>query len=377
MPGWASPGCCACTPADWPRPSSRRRTRPASPAVEADRLLDLLGPVAFHFAHRTEDGWADVMPREEVLRALRTAGPAFTELRRDAVGVLRTLSVEAGVLQPLGDPSGGRAQPYLFLHRSFAEYLTARHLAELPEAEALAAVDAHLTDGGRWDDTLAMLGRLVLVGGGRARFARLLMHLADRPGGVLHAVRMLGEVWGAGGTVLERSLEEHLVEVFRRAVADDTEAAARAVETCHVLPDVLVDALAGYLAEHVAADLDEHYGQYSRLVHHPQDSVTRLLGRLAASRDPLVGMSAVRHLDHRPGPLPLRTPLGVLRTHAETGLHPSVSMMMLARALCERGSRSPSSPCSSRGRSRRRTRPYAPCWTPSAWSNPPGRDPRS
>ncbi|MFF4427255.1 NACHT domain-containing protein [Streptomyces sp. NPDC001549] len=309
---------------------------PAAEDIEADRLLDLLGPVAFHFAHRTEDGWADVMPREEVLRALRTAGPAFTELRRDAVGVLRTLSVEAGVLQPLGDPSGGRAQPYLFLHRSFAEYLTARHLAELPEAEALAAVDAHLADGGRWDDTLAMLGRLVLVGGGRARFARLLMHLADRPGGVLHAVRMLGEVWGAGGTVLERSLEEHLVEVFRRAVADDTEAAARAVETCHALPDVLVDALAGYLAEHVAADLDEHYGEYRRLVHHPQDSVTRLLGRLAASQDPLVGMSAVRHLEHRPGPLPLRTLLSVLRTHTETGLHPSVSMT-LARILCERG----------------------------------------
>lgn len=309
---------------------------PAAEDIEADRLLDTLAPVAFHFAHRAEDGWTDVMPREEVLRALRAAGPAFTELGQDAAGVLRTLSVEAGVLQPLGDPSGGRAQPYLFLHRSFAEYLTARHLAGLPEAESLAVVDAHLADGGRWDDTLAMLARLVLVGAGRARFARLLGHLADRPGGVLHAVRMLGEVWGTGGTRLEPGVAEHLVAPFRRAVADDTEAAARAVETCRALPDALVDTLAGYLAENAAADLDEHFLLYRRIVHHPQDSVTTLLGRLAASPDPLVGMDAVRELDRRPGPLPLRTLLGVLRTQTETGLHPSV-YMTLAKALCERG----------------------------------------
>ncbi|MFJ9769409.1 NACHT domain-containing protein [Streptomyces erythrochromogenes] len=309
---------------------------PAAEDIEADRLLDLLGPVAFHFAHRSEGGWRDVMPREEVLRALRTAGPAFTELRRDAAGVLRTLSVEAGVLQPLGDPGGGRAQPYLFLHRSFAEYLTARHLTGLPEAEALAALDQHLADGGRWDDTLAMLGRLVLLGRGPARFGRLLSHLADRPGGVLHAVRMLGEAGEAGGAVLEPGLEGRMVEVFRRAVADDTEAAARAVATCRALPDALVDVLAGYLAEHAAADLDEHYGQYTRLVHLPQDSVTRLLGRVAASRDPLAAISAVRRLDQRPGPLPLRTLLSVLRVQTETGLHPSV-FATLARALCERG----------------------------------------
>ncbi|MFE7095893.1 NACHT domain-containing protein, partial [Streptomyces erythrochromogenes] len=309
---------------------------PAAEDIEADRLLDLLGPVAFHFAHRTEGGWTDVMSRQEVLRALRSAGPPFTELRRDVASVLRTLSVEAGVLQPLGDTSGGRAQPYLFLHRSFAEYLTARHLAELPETEALAALDHHLADGGRWDDTLAMLGRLVLSGHGSARFARLLMHLADRPGGVLHAVRMLGEVWEAGGTVLEPGLAERVAEAFRRAVADDIEAAARAVATCRALPDALVDVLAGHLAEHAAADLDEHYGQYSRLVHLPQDSVTRLLGRVAVSRDPIAAMSALQRLDQRPGPLPLRTLLTVLRVHTETGLHPSV-FATLARALCERG----------------------------------------
>jgi hypothetical protein len=181
-----------------------------------------------------------------------------------------------------------------------------------------------------------MLGRLVLTGCGRARFARLLGHLADRPGGVLHAVRMLGEMWAAGGTILERSVEEHLVAAFRRAAADDTEAAARAVGTCRALPGELVDTLAGYLAEHAAADLDEHYLQYRCLVHHPQDSVTRLLGKLAASPDPLVGMDVIRELNRRPGALPLRTLLGVLRTQTETGLHPTV-YMTLARALCERG----------------------------------------
>ncbi|MER6039053.1 hypothetical protein ABT133_35000 [Streptomyces sp. NPDC001835] len=309
---------------------------PAAEDIEVDRLLDTLGPVAFHFAIQTEDGWTDVMPREAVLRALRASGPAFTELGRDAAGVLRTLSVEAGVLQPLGDPSGGRAQPYLFIHRSFAEYLTARHLAGLPEGESLAVVDAHLADGGRWDDTLAMLARLVLVGAGRARFARLLGHIANQPGGVLHAVRMLGEVWVAGGTRLEPILEEHLVAAFRQAVVEDTEAAARAVETCRALPDSLVDTLAEYLAEKAAADLDEHFLLYRHLIHHPQDSVTRLLGRLAASQDALVGMDAVLELNRRPGPLPLRTLLEVLLAQTETGLHLSV-YMTLAGVLCERG----------------------------------------
>jgi hypothetical protein len=115
---------------------------PARDDVEVDALLQILAPVAYTFATRPA-GWTDLMPTDSLLNAIRSAGPAFAELQRAAKDVLRDLSVGTGVLVPDGDPSAGRSPRYLFLHRTVAEYLTARHLATLPQADWLAIVEQH------------------------------------------------------------------------------------------------------------------------------------------------------------------------------------------------------------------------------------------
>ncbi len=84
--------------------------------------------------------------------------PAFTELRRRATDVPRDLSLGAGVLVPDSDPSAGRNVRYLFLHRTVAEYLTARDLATLPEADWLAIVGQHQWFDPDWAQVIPMLG---------------------------------------------------------------------------------------------------------------------------------------------------------------------------------------------------------------------------
>ncbi|MFE0513211.1 NACHT domain-containing protein [Streptomyces sp. NPDC058964] len=301
---------------------------PAADDTEADRLLGVLAPIAFHFAVR-EGGWTDVMPREEMLRAIRGAGAPFTELGQDAARVLRTLSVDAGVLQPPGDPSGGRSQPYLFAHRSFAEYLTARHLAAVPEAKCLAVLDTHLADGGRWEDTLVMLGRLTWSGpGGRGRFERMLEHLLadDRVpghGNVLHAVRMLGDLDdpahpGQPLSQLSAPLTGRLVERFLAAVEDEPYAASRVVGSCRTLPDTVIDPLLALLRSNVP-----RYSDFPRvLARHAQASVTAFLGMLAELDRGWRARDAVEALTHRADAESLRWLLKIFRNVGRCGQNP-------------------------------------------------------
>ncbi|MET7591800.1 NACHT domain-containing protein [Streptomyces sp. NPDC005529] len=281
---------------------------PAAEDTDADRLLGLLGPLAFRFAI-TPEGWQDVMRRDAVLDAIEEVG-APTTLRQDAASLLRLLSVEAGVLQPMGDPSAGRDAPYLFAHRSFGEYLTARHLSGLPEIEVLEIVDARLAQPGRWQDTLALLGRLVWLRRGPARFERLLIHLLDRrrqTGGesLLYAIRMLGD-FGDTRLELAATLLDDLALEFRLLASGDLERAVRTAAGCACLPDQIIDALSDVLSE----DLDNRVHKTVALAHHTQQSVTDLLikaatgdvfdGRRFRAGDSDAGR-AVEALTHRPG----------------------------------------------------------------------------
>ncbi|MEU7315793.1 HEAT repeat domain-containing protein [Streptomyces sp. NPDC007083] len=286
---------------------------PAAEDTDADRLLSLLAPVAFHFATMPE-GWQDVMRRDAVLEALDASG-ASSGSRQDAATLLRMLSVNAGVLQPMGDPSAGRDTPYLFAHRSFGEYLTARHLSGIPEEQALSVVDVGLSLPGRWQDTLAMLGRLTLLRRGQDRFERLLTHLLERQeravdGSVLFAVRMLGD-FGDTDLLLPDGLMDDLVRLFRLVAGADPQTAARTVAGCPRLPDAVVDAL----AEVLAGNLRDHTLLVVDLAHHAQQSVTTLLVK-AATGDVFDGKTflagdfdqgrAVAALTHRPGDDALR-----------------------------------------------------------------------
>jgi HEAT repeat protein len=134
----------------WPR-------TPEAEATEIDKLMGVLAPLAFHFAARPE-GWTDRMPAGQIMAVLRSLGTAFSELGLDAAAVLRDLSVRAGILVPSAVQDSGRNPPYLFLHRAFAEYLTAWHMASLPREEWLAVVDEHLWFDLDWRPTLGLLG---------------------------------------------------------------------------------------------------------------------------------------------------------------------------------------------------------------------------
>ena len=134
---------------------------PEPEPTDIDRLIELLAPLAFHFAVRP-DGWADRMPASQVMAVLRSLGPVFTELGRDAAAILRDLSVRAGVLVPSATQNAGHNPPYLFFHRSIAEYLAACHMATLPRQAWLEIVDEHLWFDSDWRATVTLLGAAFL-----------------------------------------------------------------------------------------------------------------------------------------------------------------------------------------------------------------------
>jgi HEAT repeat protein len=154
-----------------------RPGRPELRNTDVDGILEILYPLAFHFATRP-DGWVDLMPGHGVVRAVRAA-PSFHERQRPAWEIVRELSVEAGVLVAEGDPSEGRDARYLFLHRTFAEYLVACHLAELTPVERLAVVDKYLWFNPAWAEVIPLLGGLLEVGEARQLVEYLLGQDAD------------------------------------------------------------------------------------------------------------------------------------------------------------------------------------------------------
>ena len=167
--------------------------RPELLETEIGALLDILAPIAFHFATKPA-GWTDLMPSGEVLTAIRGTRAALSERSQPAAEILRELSVGAGVLVPEGNPSGGRNPRYLFLHRTFAEYLVARHLASYREEHWLRIVDQHMWFDPDWVEVIRLLGAQLDVQEAR----RLVQHLLGQDVDPFHyallaAMRVLAE----------------------------------------------------------------------------------------------------------------------------------------------------------------------------------------
>jgi hypothetical protein len=69
-----------------PHGAHRSLDDPGAPVrddVEVEALLQILAPLAFTFATQPA-GWTDLMPSDNLLNAIRSAGPAFTDLGRAA-----------------------------------------------------------------------------------------------------------------------------------------------------------------------------------------------------------------------------------------------------------------------------------------------------
>ena len=256
---------------------------PARDSVDVDALFEILAPLAFIFATQDE-GWTDLMPADRVLNAIRAVGPAFIERGRPAADILRELSVGAGVLVPDGDPSAGRGANYLFLHRTVAEYLVARHLATLPEEDRLAIVDQHRWFDPDWAEVIPMLGERL----SRADAAVLVGYLlADENDPFYHsleiAIRILGarpdadHLHLAGPAAGLAGQAEYLI---RHKFTGQAMASQLAAMT--YLPKALATRLANLLADD---DADVRYAAVVALAGREDPGVTAaLLARLADDR---------------------------------------------------------------------------------------------
>lgn len=127
---------------------------------EIDRKLELLQHIAQVFADHP-DGWTDLMWPDDIRDAIRGSGVPYQELRacgKDPGSLLQEFSVDDGVLIPASRTTGGMSVPYLFLHRTFHEYLVARNLAGLSETPRWRVIDAHLWFDPDWEQVIALLG---------------------------------------------------------------------------------------------------------------------------------------------------------------------------------------------------------------------------
>jgi HEAT repeat protein len=265
---------------------------PQSPEPEAtdiDQLIGILAPLAFHFAAQAE-GWTDRMPAAQIMAVMRSLGPAYTELGRDAATMLRDLSVRAGVLVPAASQGEGRNPPYLFLHRTMAEYLVAHYLATLPRAEWLSIVTDHVWFDPHWQPVISMLG---------ATFAR-----QQRP---------------AEAAFLVGYLLDQEVDPFGQALLHAARAAAELPDH-GILPPGVTSRLAVRLVAFIDGDRGwEEAGNFLQryLTRLPWDVTAALLRRtddgargrwlttriLATSRDPRVTTRLISLLDDKAGPI--------------------------------------------------------------------------
>lgn len=234
----------------------RAEEHPAYPevtAAEVDGLLEILAPVAFHFA-TLPAGWTDLMSPAQLHHAIRLAGPAFTERNEPASDLVRELSVSVGILVPAGNPAAGRHPDYLFLHRTFAEYLVAHHLAALPTADWLQVIDQHMWLDPDWTEIIPLLGAQLGQSDARQLTGHLLSQTSDPfRHAMFTALRVIAERPDLDHFLppedLQRIAEEILSMIGHSGTRDTAESALAAIPR---LPRPIIDRLAGRLDSHNA-----------------------------------------------------------------------------------------------------------------------------
>lgn len=159
--------------------------------AERQTVLAALARAAFTFATRP-GGRVDQMPYHELAGALRAADSTLGD-----PGVLVDhLGRQAGLLVPAGSPAEGE-QDYLFLHRTIAEYLLARHLAEARSEDRMREVTAHQWFDPDWAEVIPMLATLLAARNPPEAQALVTHFLTARPDPFHHAfgtaLRIIGD----------------------------------------------------------------------------------------------------------------------------------------------------------------------------------------
>lgn len=171
-------------------------------AFGTETVLEILSKVAYAFAVE-EGGWRDLLPKEMLVEAVRGAGRPFDDLRIGAEAFINEIAVRTGLLVPEGDVSEGRNPRYLFLHRTFAEYLTARYLASPGRTGRLEVIEGHLWFDPEWAQVIPMIGGRLAS---RSDARQLLRFLTSRTDDVLSQARLT-----AVGVLSEREDRETLL----------------------------------------------------------------------------------------------------------------------------------------------------------------------
>ena len=317
-------------------------SQPELAAEEVDGLLEILAPVAFHFA-TLPGGWTDLMSPTQLRTAVRCAGPAFTERNKTASDLVRELSVGAGMVVPAGNPAGGRPPGYLFLHRTFAEFLVAHHLAAQPEADWLGVVEQHMWFDPDWTEVIPLLGAQLDQDAARQRTGHLLSQKHDPFGHAMFtALRVIAERPDLDHLLRPEDVEKVAQQLL--SMLDHSEAeggALSALAAVTRLPRPLVDrlsscldgpdwrgqvaaaqALAGRSAPELAIELLEvlsglpvavdHRAALSRTIQGSDEETENLLA-LTRSYDSETQIKAVGALAHNYGPTVIDALIALIR----------------------------------------------------------------
>ena len=230
--------------------ADERSDRPELLAEQVDGLLEILAPVAFRFATRPT-GWVDLMPAGQLWTAIRKAEPAFSERNRPVTEIVQELSIEAGILVPSGNPSAGRKPSYLFLHRTFAEYLVARHMAALETSEFLEVVEDHLWFDADWTEVIPLLAGLLDASSARRLICRLLDEIRDPFNyALLTAVRALAERTDLNVLLPPKDMQAMTGKVLALLDHPDTrEATVELIAAIPKIPDSMINGLLDRLGD--------------------------------------------------------------------------------------------------------------------------------
>lgn len=127
--------------------------------LEAKR--NLLMYIAWHFANN-DNRWRDLLPSNELNSIIQSSEYALYMRESDShkQTALWELSERDGILVKAGNPDVGVARiqiPYLFLHRTFHEFLVASYLSSLEIKKWLSCIKSHLWFDPDWEIVIILL----------------------------------------------------------------------------------------------------------------------------------------------------------------------------------------------------------------------------